>query len=109
MKGYPDHREQYKPITRQIASLRKDSLNSKQPQQSPETQQPQALVGSVSLGALKLFSIGAPYPYEHTSEVVGKIMTEHKGFWIKPDLSPENRLSAEQFNSYLTGAFRQTT
>ena len=103
LTGYPDHREQYKPITRQLTSFRKESLKSQQPQQ------PQALVGSVSLGALKLFSIGAPYLYEQTSEVVGKIMTEHKGFWIKPDLSPENRVSAEQFNSYLNGAFRQTT
>ena len=79
LTGYPDHREQYKPITRQLTSFRKESLNS---QQSQQPQQPQALVGSVSLGALKLFSIGAPYLYEHTSEVVGKIMTEHKGFWI---------------------------
>ena len=106
LSGYPNHREQYTPITRELTSLRKDNLIS---QQSQQPQQPQALVGSVSLGALKLFSIGAPYLYDHTSEVVGKIMTEHKGFWIKPDLSPGNMVSAEQFHDYLNGAFSKMT
>ena len=96
LKNYPNHKDQFQPLL--------PGPDEKLTKNEPEAQQ---LLGPLSV--LKLLSIGTPYLYEQTHEVIGQLLSEHAGRWIKPDLTTENQVTAAQFTKYINSALGGST